>query len=278
VRRRPEDRAIPLANVRELLPLARRTAIVGTVVTAGLVALVLAAVLIGRDPHVRESSLLPERSNGIIVLDLSASISSDTYERIGNTLAELADGERRYGLIVFSTTAYEALPPGTPAAELRPLVRYFALPRQDQPGFLPEFPANPWQDTFSAGTRISTGLDLARDVIAREGLERPAILLVSDLDDDPIDLPRLRRTMAEIEDAGTPLSVVALHPAHEDERFFRRLLREPEQLRFARLPAQRAPAPEGASLPTTLIAAALVATVALAVALLWGARLGWRRT
>ena len=40
-------------------------------------------------PEVRESTVLPKRSNGIVVLDLSASISPDTYARIGATLREL---------------------------------------------------------------------------------------------------------------------------------------------------------------------------------------------
>jgi hypothetical protein len=268
--------ALPLSDARTLDGAARRTALVLAGLALLAVAALVAAALLGRDPEIRRAGFVPEGSSGIVVLDLSASISSDTYERIGNTLAELADGDGRYGLIVFSTTAYEALPPGTPASELRPLVRYFALPQQDQPGFLPELPANPWQDTFSAGTRISTGLELARDVIAREGLERPAILLVSDLDDDPIDLPRLRRTMAELEDAGTPLSVVALNPAPEDERFFRRLLREPEELRFARLPSERRDGSGEAPFPWPLALASLAATSALAAALAWGARLRWR--
>ena len=270
--------AIPLVDASALRDQARRTLLVRALLAAVAVAAIVLAALAGRSPDLERAPFVPKGSSGIVVLDLSASISSDTFERIGNTLSELAEGGGRYGLVVFSDTAYEALPPGTPATELRPYVRYFTLPRQDQPGFLPEFPRNPWQDTFSSGTRISTGLELARTVIERDRPARPAILLVSDLDDDPIDLPRLRQTMAEVEAEGTPLSVVGLNPSPEDERFFRRLLREPEQLRFAQLPAQRAPAPEGASLPLTLIAAALVATVALAVALLWGARLGWRRT
>lgn len=267
---------IPLADARALAAPARRTAIVRTVLAGLLAALVLAAAAAGRDPELRRSPFVPERSSGIVVLDLSASISTDTYERIGNTLAELAAGGGRYGLVVFSDVAYEALPPGTPATELRPFIRYFTLPAQQTPGFLPEFPANPWATTFSAGTRISSGLELARQVIRRERLRRPAVLLVSDLDDDPIDLPRLRRLMAEYERGGIPLSVVALNPAPEDERFFRRLLREPDALSLARLPRERLAEPEGAELPLLLAAGTLLAALGLAVNELWGARLVWR--
>jgi hypothetical protein len=269
--------SIPLADAPALEREARRTLLLRLAVAALAVGAVLLAAAAGRDPDVRRTPFVPVGSSAIVVLDLSASISSDTYERIGNTLAELAAGRGRYGLVLFSDTAYEALPPGTPAAELAPFVRYFTLPKQDQPGFLPEFPRNPWQDTYSAGTRISTGLELARDVIRRERLDNPAILLVSDLDDDPIDVPRVRRTLSELEAAGTKVSIVGLNPSPEDERFFRRLLREPGELRFARLPTQRAEAPSGAAFPWPLVAASLAAAAALALALLWGARLTWRR-
>ncbi|MGE5689359.1 MAG: vWA domain-containing protein [Pseudomonadota bacterium] len=269
--------SIPLADAAALEREARRTLLLRLAIAALAVTAVVAAAAAGRHPDLHRAAFVPPGSSGIVVLDLSASISSDTYERIGNTLAELAGGGGRYGLVVFSDTAYEALPPGTRAEELRPLVRYFTLPRQEQPGFLPEFPRNPWQDTFSSGTRISTGLELAREIIRRERLRRPAILLVSDLDDDPIDVPRLRRTLAELETAGTKVSVVALNPSPEDERFFRRLLREPGELRFARLPMQRASTAEGASFPWPLVAASLAAAGALGVAVLWGARLTWRQ-
>ena len=71
----------------------------------------------------------------------------------------------RFGLVLFSDTAYEAIPPGTPSEALRPLVRYFTLRPARTEGFLPTFPVNPWANSFSAGTKISTGLELARGVI-----------------------------------------------------------------------------------------------------------------
>ena len=86
--------------------------------------------------------LLPAGSDGLVVLDLSASISSDTYARIGGTLDRLADSGGRYGLIVFSDTAYLALPPGTPAAELRSFARRFDLPARTSGAIV--VPTNPW--------------------------------------------------------------------------------------------------------------------------------------
>ena len=140
----------------------------------------------------RGAGLLPAGSDGLVVLDLSASISSDTYARIGGTLDRLAGSGGRYGLIVFSDTAYLALPPGTPAAELRPFARRFDLPAQAAGAIV--VPTNPWTASFSAGTKISTGLQVALDTIRARQLGRPAVLLVSDLDDDAGDRERLTTT------------------------------------------------------------------------------------
>ena len=219
-------RAIPFADVRSLLALARRTTLIRTAAAVLLVALALAAVLLGRHPQVRETTVLPKRSNGIVVLDLSASISPDTYARIGATLRELTESGGRYGLVVFSDTAYEAIPPGTPSEALRPLLGYFTLRAASTEGFLPTFPANPWANSFSAGTKISTGLELARGVIIDEApAEKPAVLLVSDLENDPADVPRVTSVALAYRREGIPLDVVALNPSPGDEQLYRRLVR-----------------------------------------------------
>ena len=94
----------------------------------------LAAAAAARHPGVRQPRALPVHSGDMIVLDLSASISSDTFSRIGETLRKLVATNGRYGLVVFSNVAYEALPPGTPASALRPLIRYFTVPTSTSPG------------------------------------------------------------------------------------------------------------------------------------------------
>ena len=103
----------------------------------------------------------------MVVLDLSASISSDTFSRIGETLRGSPTRDGRYGLVVFSDVAYEALPPGTPASALRPLVRYFTLPSADAPGERADLPDQPVERAFSGGTRISAGLELAHRSCSR---------------------------------------------------------------------------------------------------------------
>jgi hypothetical protein len=267
--------AVPIAEARELRPLARRTAVIRLVSALALLALAAAAILLGRHPRVLELHLLPAGSSGIVVLDLSASISSDTYSRIGATLAEIAGSRGRYGLVIFSDAAYEALPPGTSASAFRPLVRFFRLPPQKRPGVAPSFPTNPWTSSFSAGTRISAGLDLARSILIGERAARPAVLLVSDLDDDPGDLPELTSLALAYRNEGIALHVVGLNPSPDDEQIFRRFVRGNGSFSQARLPGEAKGGTAKASFPVWLAVAALALVVGLAGNELWDARLTW---
>ncbi len=183
--------SIPLADVGDFAPAARRTLLVRAALAALMTAALVAAVFAVRHPHSQTIVSLPSHADTIVVLDLSASIASDTYSRIGATLSSLARSHGRYGLVVFSGQAYEALPPGTPAEDLVPLVRFFIPQAQTSPGFAATYPRNPWTATFSAGTQISSGLELAHTIATGNGVRRPAVVLVSDLDDDPADVPRL---------------------------------------------------------------------------------------
>jgi hypothetical protein len=169
------------------------------------------------------STFAPGSTTAIVVLDVSASISSETYDRILATLDRLADSNGRYGLVLFSDSAYLALPPGTSAAELRSFARFFRVPRRSGGG-LPDAPRSPWADTFSAGTRISAGLERALNEIRARRLERPAVVLVSDLDDSTSDLDRLRAVALAYRRAGIPLHVVGLNPAPEDADLIRSLI------------------------------------------------------
>ncbi len=259
---------LPLSDARALGRAARRTANQRALLAFAVLLLALAAFLAARDPQVTSQSFLPSGADGIVVLDLSSSISGDTHQRIRSTLLRLAAGDGRYGLVVFSDTAYEALPPGTSASELRRVARYYDTPE----GQLSD--RTPWSVAFSGGTRISTGLELARSIIGRDRLEHPALLLVSDLDDDTGDVARMRRTLEELEAAGTPVRVVALNPAPEDERLFGRLLTEPGAVVPATLDAPVA-ASTGTDVPWTLVALGLTLALTLAAHELWRARLRW---
>ena len=163
---------IPLADAGGFARLARRSERrrSGGVLAVALVALIVCAAAAARHPGIRKPSLLPAKSGDMIVLDLSASISSDTFNRIGETLRKLVATDGHYGLVIFSNVAYEALPPGTPASALEPFVRYFTVSVSQTPGAAPVLPTSPWLSGFSSGTRISAGLDPAHRILLADGL------------------------------------------------------------------------------------------------------------
>ena len=117
------------------------------------------------------------------MLDLSTSVDELKAQRAQRVLRSLAETEGRVGLVVFSDSAYEMLPPDTRSEELRPLLRFFAASpgfQRDRFGFRnrrngqppatqPRREESPWSLSFRGGTRISTGLVEARSVIHREG-------------------------------------------------------------------------------------------------------------
>jgi hypothetical protein len=267
--------AIPFAGASGLAAFARRTRALRIGAAVALLALAAAAILLGRHPRVREMNFLPAGSNGVVVLDVSASISSDTYSQIGTTLRDLVATRGRYGLVVFSDTAYEALPPGSPSESLRPLVRLFTLPPQRTPGVAPTFPDNPWTRSFSAGTRISAGLDLARSVLIDSHLAHPSVLLVSDLDDDAGDLPALASVSEAYKQEKIRLNVVALNAASDDQERFRQFIRGTGMLTQGRLPNEPTTEAGGARFPTWLAAVAVALALLLAANELAFARLNW---
>jgi hypothetical protein len=267
--------AIPLADARALRPAALRTLVVRIALATALGGLVVAAVLVSRHPHTQTIVSLPPHSSAIVVLDVSASISADTYSRIGATLSSLARSRGRYGLVVFSDQAYEALPPGTAAADLQPLVGYFTLPPAHGPGLAQEFPPNPWEHVFTAGTKISAGLALAHQITFQDRLSKPIAILVSDLDDDPADLPRLVTIILALKRDHIPLRIVGLNPSSQDVALFRRLTGGAPIVRAGLL--QPGPQPRNRTpFPWTLFTLALVVAAVVAAHELWGPRLEWR--
>ncbi|HYK07545.1 MAG TPA: vWA domain-containing protein [Gaiellaceae bacterium] len=252
---------IPYGELGSVARSTRRTLLLRVLLAVVAIGAAAAVVVLGRG-DTAPAGPLPAGTDGLVVLDLSASISTDTYARISATLDELADSGGRYGLIVFSDTAYLALPPGTPAAELRAFARRFDLP--EQTGGAITVPTNPWTNAFSAGTKISTGLQLALDTIEAKQLGRPAVLLVSDLDDDVGDLERLTSTALAFRRLEIPVRVVGLNAAPEDERYLERLLRRPSDLSAAPLPDDEEAAGRG-ELRLPLLLAAVAAAAALAL-------------
>jgi hypothetical protein len=259
-------RAIPLPDARAFDPARLRTTIVRFGLATALLGLLVAAFLLARNPR-PDDSLLPAGTSPVVVLDLSWSTSSD-YRGIGATLRRLAASNRRIGLVVFSDAAYEMFPPGTPARELRSLLRFFTGPKSRRA-------ASPWASSLSGGTRVSTALLLARDVLAREHVSKGSVVLVSDLGDAPNDRAALSAAVLGYVRAGIPLRVVGVNATAENEQLFQGLLgSRPIQPRRDGSSASRGGTPSS-GLPLALVVVAGVLLALLAVNELACARLRW---
>lgn len=267
--------AVEVGDFGSFAQAARRSRMLRLALAAAAILLCLVAVAAAPRRAERADALLPRRANGIVVVDVSASISWETYARIATTMQRLRRDGGDAGLILFSDTAYQALPPGTPVAELARFERFFRVAPPSTPGLQPQPPRSPWTSSFSAGTRISTGLSRALEVVQRDHVARPLVILVSDLDDDAGDLESLTSVALAYRKLGIPIKVVGLNPSPEDARYVERLLPKGGQIVGADLPGeQRAGA--RSSVPRTLaIVGALFAAV-LGAFLLVTERLRWR--
>ena len=291
---------IPAFDVRNLTEPVRRTAIVRWLLAAALVATLLAAAWLAREPGESAVKLAQGGESGVIVLDMSASIGS-ARRRLTEPFEYLADTGQEFGLVLFSSVAYEAIPPGTSSGELRAYLRALAPypnlcvareftpcppgQRRVEPDSS-EFEAiqrgsvTPWAENFRGGTKISTGLVLARQMLERHGQKERGVLLISDLDDSGLDVPALTRELITYEREGIPLNLVALAPFDEDRFFFERTLGKeafvdradlaPSSLVEERKRAERAGVPEG------LAGLALILLMLLAANEHFCGRLAWR--
>jgi hypothetical protein len=295
---RRNRQAIPLADAAAMERPARRLTIVRIVLAVGLLAALAGAILFAQRPGEGERVLAKGADSGVVVLDLSASIGQP-----GRTVVDpfeyLADTGQEFGLVIFSGRAYEVLPPGTSSAELRPIIRALlpfpdvCLARTDiqcPPGTRRVVPdtqegerirqqmVTPWDSNFRGGTEISTGLVLAREMLERHGMKEHGVLLISDLDDAILDIPRLTRELITYRAQNVPLHVVALAPFEDDRFFFERILGKDAFVDRADLTpgldarrrAERAGVPEG------LAGLALVLLMLLALNEHYCGRLAWR--
>ena len=98
---------------------------------------------------------------------------------------------------------------------------------------------------------------------------------MSDLDDEPNDLPALTGLALAYRREGIPLSVVGLNPSAEDERLFRRFVGSSGSFSQAPLAGEQTRGSSDASFPGWLVAVALGLVLLLAVNELVCARLTW---
>jgi len=198
---------------------AWRTRILRLVFGGAALILVVASAASARDLETRERGLIPSGTTGVVVVDLSLSIADEDYEAVRRAFRRLVAENASIGLVVFSDVAYELLPPGTPASELRPMLRLLVPPRLGPP-------VNPWTSSFRAGTKVSAALELARHMLERDGIRSGSILLVSDLETAPDDVPALTRTVEGLRQSSIQLRALGLAPSTDAQLIFEGLLQE----------------------------------------------------
>ena len=227
----PAEQPIPIADGGFLAAAARRTRIVLLALALLLVGAVASAFATA--PNKPGRRFLPAKAVGVVVLDVSSSVKPSTYWEIEEALSTIAASKGRLGLVLFSDVAYEALPTGSPAIDLKSFLRFFAPPGKGNGVYLDN---SPWQQWFSAGTRISQGLYLAEHMLHQEHAKRGAVLLISDLADDPHDAQSLKDSVVLLEQESVPLEIVALNPTIGDADYFKGLLGNQAVYQRATLP------------------------------------------
>jgi hypothetical protein len=277
------DTTIPLAEAPTLRSAGTRTRVVRIALAATLLGLLVAAVLLARSPRQTPVPPLPVGSGGVVVLDLSASVESNKAKRMYTALSQLAATKGgKFGLVIFSGWAYEALPPGTPARELASVARFFR-PQKPPPGVTgysaarPFFPRNPWGQGFATGTTISTGLNLAREIILDNKLNRRSVILISDLADVETDVPLAVAAARSYRDLGIAFHVIGVNAAFANAEFWQRLVADNGSFTQAQPPAQQrlrttSSFPVGLAIVAVLVAALLALNEFWSALLRWGSR------
>lgn len=274
-RRLPRRRrdAIPLADALGFRGHGRRHALLRAVLAALLLGLLAFSFQAARRLPAAQSGVLPPGRSGVVVLDLSTSINSRENGTIYSAIDKLSATGDNYGLVLFSDNAYEALPPGTPAKELKQLLRFFTPPKGAGTGE----EITPWSYDFRGGTEISAGLKMALETLQRDHVKKGAIVLISDLFDAPTDATTLRNILFRLDDQHVKVRVVALAPGSADARFFKEALGK----NGAVTGPQGLPEPAKRTLvgafPLWLIVGAGALILLLGLNELLCARLAWRR-
>lgn len=214
-RERRREVMLPYAEIGVLRRAVLRTAVLRILLGLLLVGAFLAAVVVAYGRDARPDPLLPPGTTGMIVLDLSA--SAGVHPEIGEALRRVASTDERTGVIVFSDVAYELVPPGTPGRHLAPMIRYFSAAKSGRAA------ANPWSTTFSAGTRLSAGIEAAQNALLRDRVEDGTIVVASDLEVFADDVARLPAVLMELHRHGTKLRIIPLDARDEQKRFFEQL-------------------------------------------------------
>jgi hypothetical protein len=179
----PSSDAVPL-----------RSAIIRTrtlLILLPLLPIVLAALLVRapKNPQPVDAALRTG-SHVVVVIDLSASTLKYSYA-IGQALSSVTnDPSSEIGLVLVSDAAYMALPPTTPSAAAAFWGRMISETAR--------YTDFPWGRVYSHGTRLSAGLERARQALRSVGIKRGRIFLITDLADAHTDLPQVSAVISRI--------------------------------------------------------------------------------
>jgi hypothetical protein len=209
---------------------------------------------------------------GVIVIDMSASVAGPKFERIATVIRGLSTADQGVGLVMFSDTAYELLPPNSPTSALLQFERFFT-PLSIVHG-TPQFGSTAW-DAFSGGTRISSGLKTGLDALRHAHVTHGSLVLISDLNDASEDAAPLEAVAQELHTANFPVRIVPVGAAPDNVTIFKSLFGQnsfisPTAFRSS---TKHEVEPVTASWPWALIAVGLVVVGLLAANELFNTRL-----
>jgi hypothetical protein len=141
-------------------------------------------------------------------------------------------------------------------------------------------PPNPWQRAFSGGTVISNALFLSLQMLQQDHVQHGAVVLISDLGNDPTDSARFASAALLYQQRHIPLEVVGLNPNPNDAEFVKGLIGDQAVTQIARLPQGSAAAGKiglFGTFPRRLAIAAAIVVVLLTLDEWFGEPLRWRR-
>jgi hypothetical protein len=277
------EATIPVADGQAIHAPWRRTIAVRAVLGAGIVALLVVCVLVARGLAAPHDSVFAGGKSGVVVVDISRSIGPGKTPSVLRALQRVDGADRRAGLVLFSDIGYELLPPGSPGTEIRTIERFLTPvsgKRNAAGGKV--YLANPWDETFRGGTRVSVGLRAGMRALRRAGIEHGSILLISDLATEPNDYDDVATVASEMRHRHISIRIAPIFAKPGDLILFQRAFgREsflsPKQS-VGQSVRERAGAIVGAPLPWTLIVIAVVLLALLAGNELLCGRLSFART
>jgi len=203
-RRRTQGQHLPIAAGGRPTTSRSRLVYLGAVGVVAAIAGLLAWSVNGGTGH---SPALPGET--ILAIDVSGSITANGDKMIARTLNSFVDypPDRRAAVVYFSSTAVLGSPPSSPAADLAPLSRMFSP--------LVARTRGPWASQFDGGTVISNAIALSRRILAYTHVKDGRVVLISDLQDDVKDLPKLHTALVRLWAAHASLSLDPLPPTRD---------------------------------------------------------------